>query len=302
MERARWRALPRWAVVLVGAVAFWVVGFLPWIVEGMHLETSSAWPWFPTLEGPLVAMPFGEYAFPTLFVGCVIGGTAALAVSRLAAPAVTRPRALAASGALLALVAALAQTVLTVRPALAPIDEARLLVGALVVAVLGSGAFGILVGAGVARGSGWPWVLGGATAASLSGSWFVDLIVRRPDLDPQWTTWVAQWHPWLSGALLGGVLAAFGLRPATRLVGWFAALGIAWVLPSVLTTLTYVAHDASRGPLRRSQVIEVADAGRDVFVQSLLPGNHLIWPLVLAVGIGVAGATWRAGTATDRPA
>ena len=301
-ERDRWRVLPGWAVLVASAVAFWVVGFLPWIVEGMHLEISSAWPRFDTIEGPLVALPFGEYAFPALFVSGVVGGTAALAVSRFAVPEVTHARVIAGVGAMLALVISLAQTLLTVRPAFVATDESRLLVGALVVAVLGSGLFGILLGAGVARGSGWPWLLGGATVASLSGSWLVDLIVRGPLVEPQWIARVAQWHPWVSGIALGVVLAVFGFRPATRMVGWLVALAIAWVLPSVLTAATYVVYYFSQGPMSSSHLNEVADAGRDVFVQSLLPSNHVIWPLVLAVVIGIVGATSRLRAASDRRA
>lgn len=293
--------LPAWAVLVASAVAFWVVGFLPWIVEGMHLQVSSAWPRFDTILGPVVALPFNEYAFTALFVSSVIGGTAALAVSRLAASDVAHPRLVASGGAAIALVTSLAQTFFTVRPALADTDEARLLVGALIVAVLGSGVFGILVGAGVARGRGWRWLLGGAVAASLVGLWFIDVIARNPAGDPGWVMRAAQWHPWISGIALGAVLAIFGFLPATRTVGWLVALAIAWVLPSALTAANYVTYYASRGPLRRSQITEVVDAGRDVFLQSLSPDNHHVGPLVLAVAVGAAGAVWRLNRSMARP-
>lgn len=298
----RWRVLPGWAVFLASGVAFWVVGYLPWIAEGMHVEVSSAWPRFDTLKGPVVGLPFGEYAFQALLVGGVIGGTAALAVSRLASPGVRHPRAIAATGAVIALVAALGQTLATVRPALVDTNEARLLMGALVLTSLGSGLFGVVVGAGVARAKGWLWLLGGATVASLLGSWLVDLIARNPADDPQWLMRVAQWHPWLSGIALGVVLAVFGYRPATRLVGWLVALAIAWVLPSALTALAYVTYYCKQGTLSGDRIVEVADAGRDVFVQSLQPGNHHIGPLVLAAIIGVAGATSKLRGVTDLPA
>lgn len=295
MEQHRWRVLPAWGVLVAGAVAYWLVGHLPWIVEGMRLDVSPAWPDRETVEMPRVAMPFGEYQFQALLVQGVAGGTAALAVSRLAGSSVGRPRVLAAGGALAALVVALAQTLLTVRPALATAghvsDEARLLVAALVVAALGSGALGLLVGAGVAGGRGWPWLLGGATAASLSGSWLVDLVSRGPQADPAWLLRAAMWHPWVSGVLLGIVLAVFGFRPASRVVGWLPALAIAWLVPSVLTTVSYVTHSASRAPLGRSAALELADAGRDVFVQSLLPSHHAIGPLALSLVIGVAGSS-----------
>lgn len=295
----RWRVLPGWAVLLGGVMAFWVVGFLPWIVQGMHAEVSAGFARFDTLEGPLVALPFNEYAFPTLLVGGVIGGTAALAVSLLAAQGVRHPRALAAMGALIGLVLSVGQTYLALRPGLAQTDKATLLVGALIAAAIGSGVFGILVGAGVARGHGWPLLLGGATAASFVGSWFVDLLFNPPGPFPEWLTRIAHWSPWLSALLLGAVLALFGFRPPTRLVGWLVALAIAWVVPSVLTAMVYATGYASQGSLRGEQLREVVDAGRDVFVQSLSPSNHVIGPLIAAVVIGVAGAAWRLNRASD---
>lgn len=301
MTLDRVRVLPGWAVLVVSAVTFWGVGFLPWIVEGMHLEVSSGWARFDTIRGPVVALPFGEYAFATLLVSCVIGGTAALAVSRAASPGVRHPRGLAATGAFASLLSALAHTFFTVRPGLAQTNEARLLVAALVVAILASGVFGILVGVGVAGAPGWPWLLGGAVAASFLGSWLVDLVVRNPAGAPEWLVRFIPWNAWVGGIALGGVLAVFGVRPATRLVGWFFALAIAWVVPSVLTAMVYTTAYASRGSLRGDQLQEVVDAGRDVFVQSLSPSNHPLGPLVAAVVVGAAGAAWRLNRPMPRP-
>lgn len=283
------RALPAWAVLVVAAVAFWVVGFLPWIVSGTHLEVSSAWARFDTILGPVVMLPFNEYAISELFVGCVIGGTAALAVSRLAAPEVAHPRLIASCGAAIALITSLGQTYFTVRPGLADTNEARVLVGALFAAVLGSGAFGIVVGAWAARGRGWLWLLGGATAAAFSGWWFADLISRRPDVAPQWVLTLGQWSPWISGILLGVVLAVFGLRPVSRLLGWVVGLAIAWVAPSLMISIAYASAYASQGTWNRGRVSEILDAGRDVFVQSLAPSAHVIGPDVVAVIVGVVG-------------
>lgn len=287
MTHERWRVLPGWALLVAAAAAYCGVGFLPWIAEGLHLTSSPAWPNTSTVEGPRVALPFGEDTFPSLLVSSVVGGTAALCVSRLAAPGVRRGRLLAAAGGAIGLLAALAQTYATVRPAMAQTDEARLLVAALVVSVLVFGAVGLVVGAGVARAGGWPWLLGGATVASLAGPWLVDLVDRRPGAAPAWLLQLLQWHPWVSAILLGGVLAVFGWTPATRVLGWGVALAIAWVLPSVLTAATYAVAYFSQGSLTRDHAWEVVDAGRDVFVQSLRPGGRSLLPLALAVVLGV---------------
>lgn len=147
----------------------------------------------------------------------------------------------------------------------------------LVLTLIGSTVFGMIVGAGVARGQGWPWLLGGAVVASVAGSWLVDMIARDPGVTPDWVLRLAQWHPWVGGLLLGGVLAVFGFLPASRGVGWLLALAIAWIVPSLLTAATSVTYYASQGTLTRSHLGEVIDTGRDVFVQSLSPGNHKMW-------------------------
>lgn len=290
MVPARWRILPGWAVVLGATAALWVVGFLPWVVEGLRLPSSAAWPGIRTIEGPRVALPFGEQGVTTLLVSGVVGGTASLCVSLLAAPRVTRARVLAAAGGAMGLLAALAQTWATVRPGLARTDEATLLLAGLVAATVGSGVLGLLVGAGVARGRGWPWLLGGATAAAVAGSWLVDVVDRGPGSVPSWLGQVLQWHPWLTGALLGGVLAVFGREPVGRLIGWVVALAIAWVVPSVFTAVTYAVAYAGQGTLTSSHRTEVLDAGRDVFVQSLSPDGRSLGPLVLAVVLGLVGS------------
>lgn len=305
MERVRWRVLPAWAVVVLSAVAFWIVGFLPWVTSGLHLDVSSAWPNHDTVDTPRVALPFGEYQFPALFVGGVIGGAAALGVSRLAGPGVARPRLLAAAGATLALAGALAQTLLTVSSALAAMAEARVLVVALVVAAVASAFFGVLVGAGVAGGRGWPWLLGGAMVASVLGLWVVDTVNPPSGSGQLLGDAVARVHPWISGLALAVVLAIFGWRPATRLLGWLVAVAIAWVTPVLLSLLAYVTYAVSRGPLRQNTFPDLLATVRRDFLHSLIPTSRVVGPLVLAVVIGAVLATsLRArGPATpgDRP-
>ena len=92
------------------------------------------------------------------------------------------------------------------------------------------------------------------------------------------------------------------MRPASRLLGWAVGLAIAWVAPSLVTAAAYATAAASQGTWHRSRISEIVDAGRDVFVQSLSPSTHFIWPLVLAVVIGVAGSVQSFSQASDRRA
>lgn len=297
----RWQVLPAWAVFVVAGLTFWLVGFLPWIVEGLHLDSSSAWPNFYTVDTPRVALPFGEYQFPALLSHGVIGGAVALGVARLANPTVTRPRLLAAAGAVVALAAALTQTLLTVTPGLASMFEARLLVLALAVATIASALLGILAGTAFAGRRGVAWLLAGALLASFTGPWFNDLVHRGPAVDQPWTELVARTHPWISGLTLGLVLGAYGARPARRLLGWVAAVVIAWAVPLGLSLLAYVTYAVTRGPLRQNVITDLARSLRGELEYWLTPNLRILGPLVLAVIIGAVLSAVRISRASDHP-
>ncbi|KGN37784.1 hypothetical protein N803_12050 [Knoellia subterranea KCTC 19937] len=296
-----WQALPGWAVFVLAGAAWWLVGFLPWIVEGLHVDSSSAWPNFYTVDTPRVALPFGEYQFPALLTSSIIGGVAALAVARLGAATVARPRLLAAGGAIVAMTVALGQTLLTVTPGLASMFEARLLVLALAVAAIASALLGVLVGAAFAGRRGVAWLLAGALLASFTGPWFTDLVHRGPAVDQPWTELVARTYPGISGVVLGLVLGAYGARPARRRLGWLSAVVIAWAIPVGLSLLAYVTYAVTRGPLRQSVITDLAHSLRGELHYWLTPTVRIVGPLVLAVVIGAVLSGMRVSRANDHP-
>ncbi|AKU15032.1 hypothetical protein [Luteipulveratus mongoliensis] len=288
--------LPAWAVFPVAALLSWVIGALPWIVSGMRLEISDAWPDFLPGHTPRVALPFGEYAVQPLLTVGVIGGAAAMAASLLARPSVRHPRVLAAAGASVGLLVALWQTVMVAGGSLADLREARLLVAGLIATLVVASAIGMVAGAGLAAHRGLVWPLGGALVASLAGPWFNDL-VHRGVINPSWTNGVAKWNLWIGGVVLGLVLAAYGIQ-RTHLPVWLGALAVLWVMPAALIALNYVTYYGTRNPIRRGTVSEVLDGGRDVFVKALEPHTHVIGPLILAAVIGVLGEVARSARST----
>lgn len=283
------KVLPAWAAFVTAGLAFWVVGFLPWIVSGMHLDQSSAWSFY-RIENPVVALPFGEYRFPHLLVGAVVGGGAALAVALLARPEVRRPRLLAAAGLVVTFAVALGQTLLVVRSGLEPRIEARALLVGLVVAAVGFALVGLVAGLLVASGRGWGWLLGGATIASVLGFWVGMMSESLGPATGGAVAGVARSAPWVTGAALGVVLAVFGLRPAARLVGWVLALAIAWLAQPAMNALVYGTNLGTRGSATGADLREAADAARDVFVQSLGLDAHPLGPYALALVVGGIGA------------
>lgn len=70
------------ATVASGALVGWLVGALPWVLEGPRLSISSGWP-SVTTDQVTVLVPFGEYRLVALGTVGIVGGVAAVGWARL---------------------------------------------------------------------------------------------------------------------------------------------------------------------------------------------------------------------------
>lgn len=285
--------LPRaLAVAGLAAFTFWFVGALAWITEGMQLPVSSAWPGFNAAHTPRVALPFGEYEVPNLVTAGLIGGIAAVLVSRMPAlvpPALRRPARLpAAIGGALGLAATLAQTWTAVLPAISTRIEGKVLVGALMLAGVGAGAIGLAAGLGLTSHRPWPRLAGGALGAAFVVHWVVALasaLTPSFDTNPTTSASVAT-APWVGAGLLGLALGTFGLRPPVRALGWLLTAALLWVVPALFTATMYAAAYARSGSLSGGGS-ELVDAARDVFVGALQAEAARWMPLAAALLLGL---------------
>lgn len=287
------------AVAGLAALTSWFVGALAWIVEGLQLPISSAWPGFNAAHTPRVALPFGEYEVPNLVTAGLIGGMAAVLISRvpgLVSPALRHPARLpAAIGGALGLAAALAQTWTAVLPAISTRIEGKVLVGALLVAGVGAGAIGLAAGLGLTSHRPWPRMGGGALGAAFAVHWVTALasaLTPSFDTNPVSSAIVAT-APWVGGLLLGLALGTFGLRPPVRALGWLLAAVLLWVVPALFTATMYAAAYARSGSLSGGGS-ELADAARDVLVGALHAEAARWMPLALALLLGSVVAGVRA--------
>ena len=288
------RRLSGWGVVLAASVVFWMVGALPWILDGMSLPPSAAWDGAGSAPGKpsahKVMLPIGEHTVARLLVMTVVGGAVAVLVGRLARPDVRFGRWLAAGGAVLGAGLCAFQSRAEATKVLDAGSAARELLGTLTVAAVVFSLLGLAVGLAVTGARPWPRMLSLAFLAALLPAWLNDLAVRSGKAPASWSVEVVRHSAWVGGVVLGLALAFFGVQPARRLFGWLVALAITWVVPAMLTALVqaggHVAGSSSAGEVVRSILGGVGH----VFLSALSPSHHQFGPLVLAQTLGILGA------------
>lgn len=264
------------------ALAAWFIGALPWIVDGLTLPISSAWPSVTPTDGVRVALPFGEYQLAGIFVATLVGGAVGPPVAQLASRR-TASAWVGVLGALLGLSGALVHTLLVVLPLLADRAEAQLLVTALVLLAGAGVVLGLVAGAGLVRRTAWWSPVGGALLAATLTTWIVDLLNRGAVSDSGWLLWFNRQSVWLVAVLLAAALLWVGCRSAARLLWWPAVVAVFWIWPAVTAALFYAGSYARSGMGSGAGRAELGDATSDVFVQALLPANHAVTPYVLGV-------------------
>lgn len=259
--------------LIVGAVAGWTVGVLPWLVDGGRLQVSSAWSSIEPDETPWVALPFGEYALGLLIVSGGIGGAAGVVIPRL----LRIGHHTGAIGALAGFAGALAQTWDVVGPFREETDAAVLLVVVLVAAAVTAPVLGVLAGLGIASGWRWSQVAGGTVVAAMVGSWTAPLVLAV-GLDGL----VHRAH-WLLAPALAVVLARAGVRPVWHLLGWVVPVVVVTLAQPFFTALSYAAVYGSSGMGSGAGLRELIDSTFDVFTAASHPSTYLLAPPAVAV-------------------
>jgi hypothetical protein len=275
--------------VLVGAVTWWVVGALPFLLAGLRLPPQNLWDTEQLPETmPLVALPFSQYSI-TLLVAIGVVGAVASALTGLAAPREQRQHAVLAAlaGAALAAAVALAQTSTVVRDGLDGSKRAELYFTAIVgVTVLGV-VLGLVAGHAVVSGGPGSRAAALAVFSSLLSSWLGAFLLLQNSIGGG--PWQAAYNaiPWVTAIVAGIGLALCPPRSGRAVLAWVAALVILWGAPALFTAVSYVA--GSRAILAGSPPSEWLDAGLDVLQAALLPGNKPLGPFALTVAVGLLG-------------
>ena len=279
----------RISIAFVAAAGLaWLVGALPWLVHGARLPTSSLWPDLSAGRTPRVALPMGEYEMGALVAMQIVGGFAGVALPRLLR---LSPRGswVPALGAVTGLGVALGCTAVVIGPHLASAASLRLLVQLFFAAGIGAGLLGVV--AGVVSDSGRRWVSGwgpglaGGLLAGVSTYWVSDLVVSDSLSPNGFQVHVLEVGRWLVLPILAAALVlcwARGARVVVRVLGWVLALGVAWVLPAMLTAADFPGPMLHRSMDTSDGIREIVTATLQVFRGALAPDNHLWLAYALA--------------------
>lgn len=286
--------LPVWALIPIAALVWWVVGFLPWILNGLSSGVSDQ------VDAGRTAVPLFTGNVSGLVVGSGIGGLLAGLVALLGrgqwflrAVAVAAGVAIAVFAALLQSRRVLQGTDGRVLDGLTGVVVAMTVV-ALVVGLLclaGRAGLGIAL-AGVA-GAAPLWLANVLQAAGAGGPGSyegVDLVAR-----------------WVGAAVLAVALVSIGVRPLVRLVGWPIAVILAWLVAPTVTAAGYMEQLLRPGMGFAERIGENVSASLQVWQMAAQPDARPLTPWIAAVIVAglVAGAlAWRASTTSgaEQPA
>lgn len=235
---------PRGPAALVlagGAVIAYVVGALPWLVTGLRLPISLAWPSVLPDDVVRVPLPFGEYQLIPLVAVGIVGLAAAAGLAR----ALRHPAWVGVVGGAVSLLIALGLSYAAVVDLLAPRREAELLLAGLI----GVGLLGIVLGAlvGIALRPGtWVGTLTVGVLVVAGHTWLIDLLVG----DVAYTAFeeqVARTAPWTLAAMTVAALVFAGRRRWSDGLRWLVVVAVVWIGSAALTVAGFAVSYARLG-------------------------------------------------------
>jgi len=300
-HRRRARTLV-WPVLPLAAVGWWVVGALPWIVDGLGARSPRTWPadvvTGSVTDGYLSLLPFTTSRLGLLLTLTLVGGAVAASATLWVHPLGGRrlaSSALAVLGALGAAAYTISQSAGATRQLGTDFDrDDRVLIGVFAVAVAGT-LLGLALGLVVVRaGPVLRAVAAAPLAVALSG-WVGALLVALRGVER--SRELLPWTPLVGAVVVGLALAGLGLRSVGRAVAWSLALAVVAVCTAGQTAFGHLASLLRPRSGLPHGLREHVEAGRDVFLLALRPENQS-WPLyAVAVLVGAFGSAvlWRAG-------
>lgn len=287
-----------WPVLPLAAAGWWVVGALPWIVDGLGARSPRNWPFDvatgSATDGYITLLPFTTARLGLLLTVTLLGGAAAaLAVlwvsprpdSRRASTAVA---ALAGLGAVAAAAYSILQSAGATRQLGSDFDrDERVLVGVLAIAVAGTLA-GVALGLVLVLGRPVLRALAAAPLAVALGSWASALAVALLGFErgrPLLT-----WTPTLAAVAVGLTLATVGVRSLWRVVVWPLVLLLVAVCTAAQTAFSYLASYLRPRSGLPSGLRDHVEASRDVFLRAIQPEFQAWGAYAVAVAVGLVGA------------
>ena len=277
----RWTGLAPWALIPLAAAVWWVVGFLPWILDGMRIDLDGS---------PLAALPLTSGNLSVLVVGGGVGGLVSGLLVRLGHGARLASAAAVLVGVMIAAGVTLVQS-FTAYSGPAPGTfggDDRVLVG-LTAVVITSTAVGVAWGLLSLAGD----VGLGLSLAGVAGSL------------PIWAIYVLyavgfdSWAPivqldraarWAGVAILAAGLVRIGVRPLGRLVWWPVAVVLAWSIMPTITAAGYLEQLLRPGSALSEILRDQVSVTWQVWRMAAALDARPLAPWIVAVAAAVVGA------------
>ncbi|MFM6850215.1 MAG: hypothetical protein ACKOVB_14060 [Terrabacter sp.] len=305
-----------WPVLLLAAAGWWVVGALPWIVDGLGARSPRDWTADigsgSVASGYLSLLPFTASRMGLLLVVTMVAGLAAATATLWVRPRGGRTLAragVAALGTLAASAYTVAQSAGATRQLGNDFDrDDRVLAGVLAVAAVGT-VVGLLLGLVVVLGRPVLRALAAAPLAVALGSWVSAVCVALLGL--QRAMPLLAWTTTLVAVVVGLALAPVGVRSLGRVLVWPLALVLVAVCSAAQTAFGYLTGYLRPRSGLPDGLRDHVEASRDVFLRALQPefqpwGAYAVAVAVGLVGTGLlwlrSGRTGRAGLDPQRPA
>ena len=271
--------IPTPALAPAAALVWWVVGYLPWLVDGMGDDVADRY-----AAPARIAIPVLTAELSQLVLGALVGGACAGLLTLLAEGRPATVLAASFSGVAAAVLLAGIQSESAVREAVGGGYQGEdSVISALLATAAVASLVGWLFGAGGYFG---PVPLGIAIAglAGLLPLWLGPLVtlgdgVRSP--------LVSDALNYTGAATLAAGLVVIGVRPYRRLFAWPVAVALAWIALPAFAATGYL-EAMLRPP---AQVSETLGPAWEVFTRAASPASTPTpWmvPYLVAVGLAVA--------------
>ena len=283
-ERTSWRSLPPLALVPISALAWWLVGFLAWLLNGAGHEVLVA------RGAGFLALPLLSGGVLQLVLGAGVGGVVAGLAAGLGAGTRVMRAAACAAGLAIALLVTLLQT----RSGLdGSAIDGRITDGLTLVVILTTivglglgllsltGRVGLGFAIGALAGATPTWVMSVFNALEVDSSRDGLEVAHR----------VSEW----SGAVaLAVALICVGLQPAVRSVAWAGIVLLAWFVGPTMTAAGYMEVFLRPGMGLPDMWGDQLSAAVDVWRMAASLDGRSLTPWITSIVVAAAVSLWLA--------
>ncbi len=284
-ERTTWRSLPPWALVPIAALVWWVVGFLPWLLDGLGGQYGLS-----TLLLPLFAGNVGA-----LVLGAGLGGVLGGLIARLGTGSRALRAGASASGVVIMMLVALLQSRGAVNAGIDGRITGGLTIVVIVVTMVGLG-IGLL---GVTGRVGLGFAL--ASVAGATPMWVISVLNAMGVGAGNQLDDAQRASQWIGAAVLVVALISVGVRPTPRIVVWPGAVLLAWFIGPTITAASYMDVFLRPGMGLPDMWGDHLSATMDVWRMAASLDARPLTPWIVGVVLAGAAAVWLARRPT-RPA